>query len=164
MGLDILIETKNSKERKTCNLSRQFCHEMISQSENEESIINQILKLFKSEEEILNKINVWDLEEKFHTSSNGLKKESIEIRYKEAWQGAKKLQNWFLQLKNQINSNKKKLEELKYENELQKKYYLETDFRIEGIAAKKNLRFDIEKIITFLEELSEDDKIKFHYF
>jgi len=155
MGLDILIETKNSKERKTCYLSRQFCREMINQSESKESIINQILKLFNSEEKILDKINVWDLEKKFYTTSNELNKESIEIRYKEAWQEAKKIQNWFLQLKNQINSNK---------NELQKKYYLETEFQIEGKAVRKNLRFDIEKIITFLEELSEDDKIKFHYF
>lgn len=164
MGLDILIETKISKKRKTCHFSRQFCQEMINQSENENSIINQIFKGYNIDIATLDKMNVWEVEKKNWDFSPQITEEEIEKRYKEAWQKSKQVLQQFQKLKNQIKSNKKVILNLEFEDAKQKEYYKEAESQIEGTWAWKNFGFDLNKLLIFLEDLPENEMVKFHYF
>lgn len=164
MGLDILIETKNTKLRKTCYFSRQFCREMISQVEDESSIINQLIEECKVKKVIIVKMNIWDLEKDFNSLLSKFSKKKIESRYKNAWQKSDKVLEEFKRLRNCIKSDDKVLKNLKISDETQKKYYRETRFLKKNEKGQKSFMLDLETMIKFLEELPENEVVKFHYF
>ena len=87
MGLDILIESKTSNQQ--INLSRQFCREMIDKSEHKEAVFNQIFTFFEIDSLLIDRMNVWPLEQKFWERSPNLTKATIDEYYQQAWQDAK---------------------------------------------------------------------------
>lgn len=159
MGLDILIETRNTKERKTCHLSRQFCREMVNQVEDSTSIINQIIDGYEVNRTFLDKMNVWDLEKDFFGDSVEISKEEIERRYEMAWQSSADVLDQLRTLREGIEQNKKVLKIIDFKDEMQEGYYTKhnpTENNEKGLATFTN---DLENIIHFLEKLPENEHV-----
>lgn len=164
MGLDILIENKNEKPRRTCHLSRQFCREMMSQAENEDSIINQLIKKYQIKTKVIDEMNVWDLEKNFHSSSEKISKKELEDRYGIAWQKSQDVLEEFVKLRRCFETDEKISDQLKNADKYQKVYYRKTvdPIIMEGI--QKTFMFDLDSIISYLNEMSKHESVKFHYF
>lgn len=164
MGLNILLETKNTTPRETCHLSRQFCREMISQAENSDSVINHLITKYKISKTVIDEINVWDLERNFHELSTEIEKIEIEKRYQMAWKKVENILSEIEKLKANFLSDDDMDEAMKKANKHQKEYYDNTIDKEKGLKVPETFRFDLEMIIDFLKRLSKNESVKFHYF
>jgi len=154
------MESKQSD--KQVHLSRQFCRELIDQSENKNAVLNQIFKLFEIDPHLLENMNTWSLEKTFwEETPKTLSKEAINTYYVQAWQKAKSFSKQIRLLIDALEKSTNSLAGLNYNQDCQKAYYQETIKPIYGVC---NFKEDLQNILFFLDNLPKNELVKFHYF
>ena len=162
MGLDILIESKTSNQQ--IHLSRQFCREMIDKSEHKEAVLNQLFAFFEIDSLLIDRMNVWPLEQKFWARSSNLTKTAIDEYYQQAWQDAKLVAEQLPILIDKMEKDRKFFAHLAYKNEQQKEYYRKVNQQINGDKDRIFFKDDLQALVIFLDTLPAKERVKFHYF
>jgi hypothetical protein len=168
MGLDIIVESQkeNHETIESCyELSRRFCwmiRDLVKLKDSVPEIV-QIAEIYDVDISLIQKMNVWELEQHFWEENSDLTAEDIATYYEKAWQNAEDVLVVIKSLYTKIQKNPSLLSTINLIF-CHKTYFEDIELNKGKYVADRNFGWDLRNLIEYLSQLESGTKVKFHFF